>query len=274
MTATGTQLADYLGRVAHSNISISRILALVLIAAIWLTVVVLVLCFAKGGKIKGFIKRAFRNVETEPQSVSDDWSSGYVFDVNNNEILNMDTNPTSDLATDVFVPKYNVEPAQNKKAAEPAEVYTPTPEDYGIGSEPNVVSDSNNGGVVSKESVVANGGGKKTDKSDLTTEINAFVNLIVRGDDKPVLEFVRKIKDKNISVDEFATDAVLELDVAYRARIGGETNRRNVVLSQIVSHWSNSKMEAVISALLSIVEGNYSDKNLGMKIALMRIMRA
>ena len=204
-------------------------------------------------------------------------SSGFVFDVNNNRVLTMDMNSVQSGASDIFVPKSNAEPAQNKKSVEPADIYTPTAKDYGIEVKPNGgLGYSSNGNVQSNSNGGDNGNGKaeNTGKEDLTTDVNAFVNLVVRGDEKPVLEFVKKIKDKGVSASEFAANVVLELDTAYRAKLDGETNHCNIVLSQIVSHWGSEKMEATMSNLLGIAENHYADKNLGTKIAMMRIMRS
>ena len=73
---------------------------------------------------------------------------------------------------------------------------------------------------------------------------------------------------------EFASNVVLELDAVYRSKMDGETNRKNVVLSQTLSAWNRVRIEAVISSLLTIVDQSYSDSNVGAKVAIMRIMRA
>lgn len=278
-TLTSAPYFVYLSQVPYTGFGDSAKLILFLIlVAFWSGVVVYIVKFVD---IKKIIRRAFRNVENEPQFAEANMSSGFVYDINNNRVLTMDMNPinNNDSHTDVFVPKYGVEHSQNNKAVEASEVNTKTARDYGIDNGGNVVSNSHsNGDTIFGESAVSNGNGngsvKQNDKFDLTTDVNSFVNLIVRGDEKPVLEYVKKIKDKGISVDEFVTNVVLELDIAYRAKLEGETNRRNIVLSQIVSHWNNSKMETVMSTLLGIAENNYADKNLGAKIAVMRIMRS
>ena len=281
MTPTGTQLSSYLAEVAKVEINNpSHILVVGAIVILWLGVFFYI---KKWKKVEAFFKKAFRNVEME--SVSDTYvmSTGSIIDVNNN-ILNMDMNPINNPSNDIFVPKYP-DKTNGRKDVEPVITDTMARKDYNDTQKQNDNSadfnenhnssngHNGNGYASNNNNSNGNNNGLTHNNEDFTTDINSFVNLIVRGEEKPVLEFIRKIKDKGISSDKFAADVVLELDVAYRAKLEGETNRRNIVLSQIVSHWSRPKMEAIMSSLLGIVENSYADNNLGTKIALMRIMR-
>lgn len=103
------------------------------------------------------------------------------------------------------------------------------------------------------------------------TEVNTFVSLIARGDEKAVNNYLRTMRENGKSVERFIRETIMELDGAYRARLEGENNRNNFVLSQIISRWSGEKTEEVISILLSIIDKNYKNSNLGLKLAVMRI---
>ena len=104
-----------------------------------------------------------------------------------------------------------------------------------------------------------------------TTEINTFVSLLARGDEKAVANHLRALREGGKSVERFIRETIMEIDGAYRARVESENNRRNFVLSQIISRWSGEKTEEVISILLSIVDKNYKNSAIGLKLAVMRI---
>ena len=104
-----------------------------------------------------------------------------------------------------------------------------------------------------------------------TTEINTFVSLLARGDEKGVANHLRALREGGKSVERFIRETIMEIDGAYRARVESENNRRNFVLSQIISRWSGEKTEEVISILLSIVDKNYKNSAIGLKLAVMRI---
>lgn len=273
-TLTSAPYFVYLSQVPYTGFGDSAKLILFLVlVALWSGVIVYIV---KHVDFKKFIKRAFRNVENEPQFAEANMSGGLVYDISNDRVLTMDMNPVNDSNADIFVPKYGIEHSQSDKDVEASKVDTPTARDYSINSVSNGVSNGNgNSNATYDASAVSNGNGnaRQNDKFDLTTDVNSFINLIVRGDEKPVLEFIRKIKDKGVTAGDFATNVVLELDNAYRSKLAGETNRRNIVLSQIISHWNGTRIEAVMNGLFAIVENSYADNNLGTKIALMRIMR-
>ena len=104
-----------------------------------------------------------------------------------------------------------------------------------------------------------------------TTEINTFVSLLARGDEKAVANHLRALREGGKSVERFIRETIMEIDGAYRARVESENNRHNFVLSQIISRWSGEKTEEVISILLSIVDKNYKNSAIGLKLAVMRI---
>ncbi|TSC67162.1 MAG: hypothetical protein CEO19_332 [Parcubacteria group bacterium Gr01-1014_73] len=107
--------------------------------------------------------------------------------------------------------------------------------------------------------------------ADQTTEINTFVSLLTRGDEKAVANYLRVLRENGKSVERFIRETIMELDSAYRARLEGENNRSNFVLSQIISRWSGEKTEEVIGILLSIIDKNYKNSAIGLKLAVMRI---
>ncbi len=254
-TASSSPGIIYLSQVPYTGFGrTGRVVAFFSIVALWSLVLVLI---ARSDEIRGFFKTKFKSLEKP--SNGERSSGGYIFSVNDKKILTMDMNPVNETSTDVLVPKYDANFKKEKSLAEIAETYVPTPRDYGI---------------VTKEAVLADNKKEKNMKPDLMTDVNSFVNLIVRGEEKPVLEYVRKLKEKNVPVEDFMSSVILELDSAYRAKIEGETNRRNVVLSQIVSHWSAAKLEAVLAALFSIIDKNYSNQHVGLRIALMRMSKS
>lgn len=106
---------------------------------------------------------------------------------------------------------------------------------------------------------------------DQATEINTFVSLLARGDEKAVTDFLRLMREKGQSIERFIRETIMELDSAYRARLEGENHRRNFVLAQIISRWNGEKTEKVIGILLSIIDKNYKNSSLGLKLAVMRI---
>lgn len=107
--------------------------------------------------------------------------------------------------------------------------------------------------------------------ADQTAEINTFVSLLARGDEKAVANYLRTLRENGKSVERFIRETIMELDSAYRARLESENNRRNFVLSQIISRWNNEKTEEVIAILLSIIDKNYRNPAVGLKLAVMRI---
>ena len=227
MNPTGEQLADYFGEISHNDADIKRIIGFFLISAIWILVVVYL---TKGDRIKEYFKRVFNSKNTEPRPVSSNVSNGYVYDVNNNEILTMDMNPINE-DRDIFVPKYK-----------------------------------GNG-----ESSLANN--NKTGKYDSLTEINTLVNLLVKNDRPAVFDYLKKLVIRGIAIESLAENVVLELDKVLEAKVSGDTNRSNIVLSQIASHWSKEKLELVVGSFLSIMDTNYSNKALGAQVALLKIMK-
>src|SRR3990167_7491259 len=106
---------------------------------------------------------------------------------------------------------------------------------------------------------------------DQIAEVNTFVSLLARGDEKAVANHLRTLREGGKSVERFVRETIIELDGAYRARLESDNNRRNFVLSQIISRWSGEKTEEVISILLSIVDKNYKNSTIGLKLAVMRI---
>lgn len=227
MTPTGEQLAEYFGKISHSNADIKRIIGVFLISAIWILVVIYL---TKGENIKEYLKKKFSSLKAESNLSKKKTSSGYVYDINNNQIFTMDMNPTNE-SSEVFVPKYK----EGDK--------------------------SQNASV------------KTADKKDLLTEVNTIVNLLVKGDKMAVFDYVKKIGERGVSVEALAEEVVLELDSVLQAKISGETNRKNIVLAQIVSSWSKEKIESVIGGFFSIIETGYADKVMGVKVALMRVMK-
>ncbi|MFA6273430.1 MAG: hypothetical protein WC673_03005 [Candidatus Paceibacterota bacterium] len=103
------------------------------------------------------------------------------------------------------------------------------------------------------------------------TEVNTFVSLLARGDEKAVNNHLRNLREGGKSVERFIRETIMELDGAYRTRVEGENNRRNFVLSQIISRWSGEKTEEIIGILLSIIDKNYKNSTIGLKLAVMRI---
>ena len=105
----------------------------------------------------------------------------------------------------------------------------------------------------------------------VTTEINTFVSLLSRGDEKAVTDHLRVLRTEGKSVERFIRETIMALDDAYRARLENENDRHNFVLSQIISRWSSEKTEEVIGILLSIINKNYKNPAIGLKLAVMRI---
>ncbi|MBI2474212.1 MAG: hypothetical protein HYV68_00770 [Candidatus Taylorbacteria bacterium] len=239
--STTTSGYIYLSQVPYTGLGdFLTLLGFVVIVGLWSLLVVMVF---KSDKFKAMIAGMFRNVDEDPR-LAGHTESGYVFDVTGNQVLNMNMNPVIDALPEHFIHKHNGSGSGNgNQMAEPADAYA--------------------------QSEVKNGQG-----GEMITDVNAFINLVVRGEFNAVFDHLRKMKSKGIEASDFATNVVLELDAAYRAKIEGDNNKRNIVLSQIISHWNRSKIEGVIASLLSIVDRSYSDPNIGLKVALMRIMRA
>lgn len=107
--------------------------------------------------------------------------------------------------------------------------------------------------------------------ADQMTEINTFVSLLARGDEKAVANYLRALRENGKSVERFIRGTIMELDGAYRTRLEGENNRSNFVLSQIISRWSGEKTEEIIGILLSIIDKNYKNSAIGLKLAVMRV---
>jgi hypothetical protein len=171
-------------------------------------------------------------------------------------------NPINDDSyQDILVPKYNLHKEVEKHPSNNEETGTVSVKDFGVVTDSGVSSYSTSSPDV------------RSGAKDLMTDINSFVNLLLRGEEKPIFECLKKIKSDGVSIEEFFANVVLELDSAYRARLEGENNRHNIVLSQVVSHWSNVKMEEIMNTLLSVTSHNYLDQNLGTKIAIVRMLR-
>lgn len=107
--------------------------------------------------------------------------------------------------------------------------------------------------------------------TDQMTEVNTFVSLLARGDEKAVTNHLRALREGGKSVERFIRETIMELDSVYRARLESDNNRRNFVLSQIISRWSGEKTEEIIGILLSIIDKNYKNSTIGLKLAVMRI---
>ncbi|OHA15517.1 MAG: hypothetical protein A3H57_00370 [Candidatus Taylorbacteria bacterium RIFCSPLOWO2_02_FULL_43_11] len=236
----------YLSQVPYTGFGdVVKLVGFLIIVALWSLLVVMVV---KSDKVKEIMHRFFRNVNEEPEYVARGAGAGYVIDLNSNQVLNMNMNPVHDLS-DTYVSKHNFSDNGNGK-------------NNAVANETS--SSSLNGHVNSASS--SNG--------DLMQEVNTFMGLVVRGDEHAVFEHLRRMKAKGVDSSEFASNVVLELDAVYRSKMDGETNRKNVVLSQTLSAWNRVRIEAVISSLLTIVDQSYSDSNVGAKVAIMRIMRA
>ncbi|HEY4496110.1 MAG TPA: hypothetical protein VJC04_02010, partial [Candidatus Paceibacterota bacterium] len=65
--------------------------------------------------------------------------------------------------------------------------------------------------------------------TDQKTEINTFVSLLARGDEKAVTNYLRTLREGGKSLERFIRETIIELDGAYRARLEGENNKSNFV---------------------------------------------
>ncbi len=101
----------------------------------------------------------------------------------------------------------------------------------------------------------------------------SFLKAIVSGDVKLVIDAVRAIKSSGGSIETFATDLILELDRAYRARVEGDVSLADPEIARIVSPWGVRDLEEVIAILFSIAEHEYQSENTGLKLVALRIAR-
>jgi hypothetical protein len=248
--STNPQGYIYLSQVPYTGLGdFLKLMGFVVIVGLWSLLVVMVF---KSDKVKAILAHMFRNVEEDTRLIPNAVSAGVVFDVSNNQMLNMNMSPVLDTMPEHFVHKQEYSNGNGNGRNHVNNVPESLPRDeqaFGM----TAVSNSS---------------------ADTVTDVNAFINLVVRGEVNSVFDYLRKMKAKGVDASDFATNVVLELDAAYRAKIDGDNNKHNIVLSQIISHWNRTKIEGVISSLLSIVDRSYSDPNLGLKVALMRMMRA
>ena len=113
--------------------------------------------------------------------------------------------------------------------------------------------------------------GEKEELAKPGAEINTFVSLLARSDETGVATYLRTLRESGKSVERFIRAVIMEIDSAYRARLEGDNHRRNFVLSQIISRWSGEKTEEIIGVLFTVVDKNYKNPALGLKLAIMRI---
>lgn len=250
-------MAGYLGQLPQSDTDF-RLFFGISIIVVWLFIVYFVKKGSQEDQPTGI------NIYKKPKTVSVKGSNGYIYDVNNNKILTMDMNPINE-DSDIFVPRYTGEETVDGED-DIVDAYTPEPEDYEMESDNNNSSSSNSNGE--------NYNGVIGHQSDAVTDVNAVVKMIVKGDRQGVFDYFQKMNNQGVPVESFAESIILELDEAYQSKIAGDTNARNIALSEMIAPWSNEKIEIVIATLFTLLEKNYSDPTLGMKVTLLRMMKS
>jgi hypothetical protein len=228
----------YLSQVPYTGFGdLTKLFGFLVIVGLWSLLIVM---FIKADKTKEVVRKMLRNAEGNNGPSA---KSGYVFDVAGKQLLNMSMSPVGGAIADAFVPKAFTHTGKS----EAREVAVPHDETaYALNSR----------------------------VSDHSSDVNTFMDLIVRNDESAVFEHLRKMKAKGVNSADFAAAVVLELDAVYRAKLDGEQNKQNGALSQILSNWNRARIEGVIASLLTIVDHSYTDANVGTKVAVMRIMKS
>lgn len=100
-----------------------------------------------------------------------------------------------------------------------------------------------------------------------------FLKAISSGDSRTVMDTVRSIKASGASLENFASDLILELDRAYRARVEGDPSLADQEISRITAPWGARDLEEIIAILFSIAEKEYSSESTGLKLVALRLAK-
>ena len=98
-----------------------------------------------------------------------------------------------------------------------------------------------------------------------------FLRAIAAGDREQVIGYVRGMQSSNVSVEDFITSAILELDRVHRSRLENDAALADAEISRIATGWGSADLEEVINILLSIAEHSYKSSSTGLKLAVLRI---
>jgi hypothetical protein len=87
------------------------------------------------------------------------------------------------------------------------------------------------------------------------------------------MDTVRSIKSSGASLENFASDLILELDRAYRARVEGDPSIADQEISRIVAPWGVRDLEEVIAILFSVAEKEYHSESTGLRLVALRLSK-
>lgn len=101
----------------------------------------------------------------------------------------------------------------------------------------------------------------------------SFLKAVSSGDSRAVMDTVRSIKASGASLENFASDLILELDRAYRARVEGDPSIADQEISRIVAPWGVRDLEEIIAILFSVAEKEYSSESTGLRLVALRLSK-
>jgi len=105
--------------------------------------------------------------------------------------------------------------------------------------------------------------------SILKPSVASFLKTIGEGDFKKISAVIKNISLGGANADDFIRKTIYEIDRAYRARFDGSPVDAEV--RSVTASWNNESIEDIISILLGVLDQNYRDSTVGVKLAALRL---
>ena len=104
--------------------------------------------------------------------------------------------------------------------------------------------------------------------------VQLFVDWLSEGDNKKAFEFIRLLRNNNVSIEDFVKKVVYYIDNFYRCQIGEvvDDNHKLIGLSEKNYCWNNEDLQKIVSILVNSVDESYEVQDASIKLALIKVV--
>ncbi len=99
-----------------------------------------------------------------------------------------------------------------------------------------------------------------------------FIDWLVRGEDKKVFTFLRRLRGQKQPIADFMRAVVTELDNAHQARLEGTTDAVDMFTMDTLEAMGTQQLERLIGTLLRGVDERYDESYTSARLALVRAL--
>jgi len=104
--------------------------------------------------------------------------------------------------------------------------------------------------------------------------VQIFVEWLSEGDNKRAFEFVRLLRNNNVSIEMFVKNVVYYIDNFYRCIIGEvvDENHQELDLESKSYCWNREDLQKIVGILVNAVDESYDVQDASIKLALIKVV--